>query len=92
VALAVWHGVGGRVVALRSIKEGICRSGTPAPLFHTRATATTTTDWVSSIVERGCPLVLLIELFGSLNALEGEWHELETKREKARKRKREAAG
>lgn len=27
-----------------------------------------------------------------LNALEGEWHELETKREKARKRKKEAVG
>jgi len=27
-----------------------------------------------------------------LISLEGEWHELETKREKARKRKKEAAG
>jgi hypothetical protein len=35
---------------------------------------------------------LLIVLFSSLIALEGEWHELETKREKARKRKKEAAG
>jgi hypothetical protein len=38
------------------------------------------------------PLVLLTELFDRLIALEGEWHELETKREKARKRKKEAAG
>ena len=30
--------------------------------------------------------------FNSLSTLEGEWHELETKREKARKRKKEAAG
>jgi len=31
-------------------------------------------------------------VFDSLITLEGEWHELETKREKARKRKKEAAG
>jgi len=35
---------------------------------------------------------LLTGFFDSLITLEGEWHELETKREKARKRKKEAAG
>ena len=93
MALTLWHGVGGGAVTLRSIQEDIRRSGASAPLFHARATAAGTTDWVSmELCDGNTALGLLTGLFDSLITLEGEWHELETKREKARKRKKEAAG
>lgn len=92
MALTFWHGVGRGVVALRPVEEDIGHSSPSTPIFHARTTATAATDRVSPVSDVMPVSCFAHWIYDSLVGLEGEWHELETKREKARKRKKEAAG